>query len=62
VEILQDGKTVSRAQQDPGTPDEVRSLPMITSVRLPAGDYVARITVEQAGRKSQESIPVSVSP
>jgi len=62
VEILQDGKPISREQEDPGTPDEVKSLPMITSVRLPAGDYVARITVEQAGRRSQESIPVSVNP
>jgi hypothetical protein len=60
VEFLQEGKTVSRYQPDPGTPDEVRSLPMISSVRLPAGDYVARVTVDDAGRRSQESIPLSV--
>jgi VWFA-related protein len=62
VEFLQDGKDVSRAQEDPGSPDEVKSLPMITSVRLPAGDYVARVTVDQAGRRSQESIAVRVIP
>jgi len=62
VEILREGKTVSKTQPEPGAPDEVKSLPMISSVRLPAGDYVARVTVEQGGRRSQESIPLSVTP
>jgi VWFA-related protein len=61
VQFLKDGKEVSRLQPEPGTPDMVNSLPMITAVRLPAGDYVARVTVDQAGRRSQEALPVTVS-
>jgi VWFA-related protein len=62
IEYLQDDKSVSKAQPDPGSPDEVGSLPIISSVRLPAGDYIARVTVDQAGRRTQEIIAVSVKP
>jgi len=45
-----------------GSPDEVHSIPMIISAMLPPGDYVARVTVEQAGRATRESTSIHVNP
>jgi hypothetical protein len=62
VEFLRDGKAVALARPDSGSPDEVNSFPILQYTKLPAGDYLARVTVEQGGRISRESTPVSVIP
>jgi hypothetical protein len=62
VEFLHDGKAIGIARPDVGSPDEVNSFPMLQFTRLPAGDYVARVTVEQGARVSSESTPVTVIP
>jgi VWFA-related protein len=62
VEFFQDGKPVSRASPDVGSPDEVNSFPIITSAKLPPGDYVVKVTVQQAGRTSGESAALTVNP
>jgi len=62
VEILQDGKRVSRATPDLGLPDEVNTFPVLTSAKLPPGDYVVKVTVQQAGRMSVETTPLTVNP
>ena len=61
VEFLQDGKSVARAMPDAGSPDEVDSYPILQFTKLPAGEYVARVTVEQGGLVSSESTAVSVT-
>jgi VWFA-related protein len=60
VEFFHDGKAVARATPDVGSPDELNSFPILQYTKLPAGEYVARVTVEQGGRVSSESTPVSV--
>jgi len=62
VEFLQEGKTVARARPDAGPPDERNSFPILQYTRLPAGEYLARVTVEQGGRVSRESTTISVLP
>jgi hypothetical protein len=61
VEFFQDGKSVARTTPDAGSPDAVNSFPILQYAKLPAGEYVARVTVEQAGRVSSESTPVTVT-
>jgi hypothetical protein len=46
---------------DAGSPDELNSFPILQYAKLPAGEYVARVTVEQGGRVSSESTTVSVT-
>jgi hypothetical protein len=46
---------------DAGSPDEVDSYPILQFTKLPAGEYVARVTVEQGGLVSSESTAVSVT-
>jgi len=62
VEFLHDGKAVVQAKPDAGPPDELNSFPILQYTKLPAGEYLARVTVEQGGRVSRESTPVSVVP
>jgi hypothetical protein len=62
VEFLREGKTVARARPDAGPPDERNSFPILQYTKLPAGEYLARVTVEQGGRVSRESTAVSVVP
>jgi VWFA-related protein len=54
IVMFRDGKEISRTTPDVGAPDEVNSFPIIESAKLPPGDYVARVTVEQGGRASRE--------
>jgi len=60
VQYVQNGKEVSRAESPIGKPDQVNSVPVLTPVKLPVGDYVASVTVRQGGLASQESIAFSV--
>jgi VWFA-related protein len=62
VEFFRDGKAVVRAKPDVGLPDELNSFPILQYTKLPAGEYLARVTVEQGGRVSRESTMVSVIP
>ena len=61
VEFLRDGRAVSRTQPELGVLDETNSLPVLNSVKLPAGDYVVRVTVEQGGRASRDETALSVT-
>jgi VWFA-related protein len=61
VEFFQDGKAIARSMPDAGSPDELNSFPILEYTKLPAGEYVARVTVEQGGRVSSESTAVSVT-
>ncbi len=62
VEFFRDGKAVAQAKPDAGSPDELNSFPILQYTKLPAGEYVARVTVEQGGRVQSESTSVSVTP
>ena len=62
VEFFHDGKAVTLARPDVGSPDELNSFPILQYTKLPAGEYLARVTVEQGGRVSRESTSVSVIP
>jgi len=62
VEFFQDGQAVARVKPDVGKPDELNSFPILQYAKLPAGEYLARVTVEQGGRVSRESTAVSVIP
>jgi hypothetical protein len=61
VAVFRDGKEVLRSTPDVGSIDEVNSFPMIESAKLPAGDYVARVTVEQTGRVISQSTSIRVT-
>jgi VWFA-related protein len=61
VEFFHDGKPVAISRPDVGSPDELNSFPMLQFAKLPAGDYVARVTVQQGARVSSESTPVTVT-
>jgi hypothetical protein len=61
VEFFQDGKAIARTMPDAGSPDELNSFPILQYTKLPVGEYVARVTVEQGGRVSRESMAVSVT-
>jgi VWFA-related protein len=60
LEFSKDGETVARTSPEVGIPDEVNALPLIGGAQLPVGNYVVRVTVVQAGRKSEESTAVRV--
>ncbi len=62
VEFFRDGQPVTRVTPDVGKPDEMNSFPILQYARLPAGEYLARVTVDQGGRISRESTTVSVIP
>ncbi len=62
VTVERDGKEIVHATPDVGTMDEVNSCPMIQRLRLPAGQYVARVSVEQAGRVSTEFVGLQIEP
>jgi len=62
VEYFRDGKAVAQAKPDAGSPDELNSFPILQFTKLPAGQYVARVTVQQGGHISSESTSVSVNP
>ena len=62
IEFFHDGKAIGISRPDVGSPDELNSFPMLQFAKLPAGDYVARVTVEQGTRVSNESTSVSVIP
>jgi VWFA-related protein len=62
IAIFRDGKEVARERPEIGEPDEVNSFPILQSAELPPGDYIARITVEQGGRASQEVTAFRVNP
>ncbi len=50
VEFFQDGKSVAHAMPEAGSPDTLNSFPILQYTKLPVGEYVARVTVEQGGR------------
>ena len=62
VEFFHDGKAVALAKPDVGLPDQQNSFPILQYTKLPAGEYMARVTVEQGGRISRESTSVTVIP
>jgi hypothetical protein len=62
VVFFQNGKAIGYAKPDVGKPDELNSFPMLQFAKLPAGNYVARVVVEQDAHESSESIPFIVSP
>jgi VWFA-related protein len=62
IAIYRDGAEVARERPEIGEADEVNSFPVIQAAKLPPGDYTARITVEQAGRASQEVTAFRVNP
>ena len=62
IDFFRDGKQVSRAMPDVGSADEVNSFPVITSAKLPPGNYLVQVTVQQAGRVTGETTAVTVNP
>jgi VWFA-related protein len=62
VEFFRDGQLASRSTVEVGALDEVNSYPVLASAKLPAGEYMARVTIEQAGRTTQQSAALSVRP
>lgn len=62
VIFFQNRKAIGYAKPDVGKLDELNSFPMLQFAKLRAGDYVARVIVEQGARESSESIPFTVSP
>jgi hypothetical protein len=60
LEFLKDGMVVAKSTPDAGVSEEVNARPLIGGANLPAGDYVVRATVTQAGRRSQETTAVRV--
>ena len=62
VEFFHDRKAIAISRPDVGSPDEVNSFPMLQFAKLPAGDYVARVTVEQNARVSIESTSFTLIP
>ncbi len=62
IAISRDGQEISRSTPEVGSIDQMNSFPMIQSAKLPPGDYVARVTVEQGGRASREVTAFRVNP
>ena len=62
IEFFRDGKAVQESAVEVGHPDEVNSVPVLAATKLPVGEYMARVTVEQNGRTTQQSVPISVRP
>jgi VWFA-related protein len=61
VEFYRDGALVAQSQPDVGKPDELHSIPMIASAKLPPGQYEAHVTVEQGGYATKQSTSISVA-
>lgn len=62
VLFLRNGKPVGISHPQVGSPDELNTIPMLQFARLPVGDYVARVVVQQGTRTSSESAQFSVVP
>jgi VWFA-related protein len=61
VEFLRNGKPVGISRPQIGLPDELNSFPILQFARLPVGDYVARLIVQQGTRVSSESTSLTVA-
>lgn len=62
VRFFHNGKAMGISQPHVGLPDELNSIPMLQFARLPVGDYLARVVVQQGSRTSSESAKFSVVP
>jgi VWFA-related protein len=61
VEFYRDGALVAQSQPDVGKADELHSIPMIASAKLPPGQYEAHVSVEQGGYATKQSALISVA-
>ena len=62
VQFFQDGKRIAIDRPKISDPDEARSIPVIASAHLPAGDYEARVTVQEGNRITHAATAFSVAP
>lgn len=62
VEFFRDGQEVQQSSVAVGEADEMNSFPVLAAAKLPAGEYMARVTVRQNGRVTQQSAALSVRP
>ncbi len=61
VEFSKDGTTIASSEPKLSDPDELRSIPVIASATLPAGEYVAQVTVEKDGHAVRRSTAFTVA-
>jgi VWFA-related protein len=61
IQYWRNGKMISRAESALGEGDQIHSFPVLSPVKLPAGDYVAKVAVKQNGLASLESISFKVT-
>jgi VWFA-related protein len=61
IQFFKDGAAIGKAEPQVSDFDEVQSIPVIARAKLPTGNYVARVTVSQAGRVSRRSMAFTVS-
>jgi VWFA-related protein len=50
VDFFKDGSAIAETHPQLAAADEVNSIPVVASAKLPAGDYQARVTVQESGR------------
>ena len=62
VQFFRDGQPVATTEPSLSDPDEVNSIPVIASAKLPAGDYQAQVTVEEGGHAMRRSTAFTVAP
>jgi hypothetical protein len=62
ITVSRDGEEIMKATPDVGTLDEVNTYPMIQRFHLPVGQYLATVSVEQAGLVSTETLPLQIKP
>jgi hypothetical protein len=60
IQYVENGKEVARAETAITETDQINSFPVLSPIKLPVGDYVAKVTVRQGGLASRESIAFSV--
>jgi hypothetical protein len=60
VQFYKEGLLVAQTDPEPGPPDEVHSIPMGATAKLPAGQYEVTVTVEQSGLATKQATVISV--
>jgi hypothetical protein len=62
VDFFRDGSAVAETHPQLAASNDVNSIPVVASAKLPPGDYQARVTVQESGRALSKWTAFTVTP
>jgi VWFA-related protein len=62
VDFFKDGSAIAETHPQLAASDDLNSIPVVASAKLPPGDYQARVTVQESGRALSKWTAFTVAP